>query len=171
MHCRSLASSLAWLLLAAPALAAPPAFQEPPSLSSEAGVLALTLEAGPSQVTIKGKDVLSNVYNGLYVPPLLRLQHGDVLEVHQVNSTSSLQLNFHSHGVITSPLANGDNVVGVRVLPGESFDTSIAIADENSSGMYWYHTHVHGYVNDGISNGLAGALIIGDVLESFPSLA
>ena len=167
----AISTLLLGLWLAAPALAKPPPFADPPSLESDGGVLAVTLDASPSEIMIKKKRVTSNVYNGLYIPPVLRLQHGDMLEVEQINNTSDLQLNFHSHGVITSPLANGDNVVSVRVLPGETFDTSIAIADENSSGMYWYHTHVHSFVNDGISNGLSGALIIGDVLGTFPGLA
>jgi len=159
------------LWLAGPAAGKPPPFADPPELESEGGVLAVTLDASPAEILIQKKRVTSNVYNGLYVPPLLRLQHGDMLEVEQINNTSDLQINFHSHGVITSPLSPGDNVVDVKVLPGQTFDTSIAIADENSSGMYWYHTHVHGFVNDGISNGMSGALIIGDVLATFPGLA
>jgi FtsP/CotA-like multicopper oxidase with cupredoxin domain len=169
-HAR-LASVLVALGLAAPALAASPAFEDPPSLSSVGGVLDVTLEAKASDIEIKNQTITSNVYNGLYVPPVLRLQKGDTLNVEQINNTSGLQLNFHSHGVITSPLGNSDNVVGVNLSPGQSFDTSIAIANENSSGLYWYHAHVHGFVNDAIANGLAGPLIIGDILATFPQLA
>lgn len=163
--------SLSALALAPAALAKPPAFADPPTLESIGGVLAVTLEAKPSEILIRNKRVTSNVYNGLYVPPVLRLRQGDLLQIEHVNETADLRLNFHSHGVITSPLGNGDNVVGVDVPPGATFDNSIAIDSANSSGMYWYHTHVHEYVNDSLSNGLAGALIIGDPLEGFPELA
>ena len=163
--------SLLALAPVAPALAKPPPFADPPFLVSEEGVLAVTLDASPSEIRIKNKRVTSNVYNGLYVPPVLRLGLGDTLQVTQINGTADLQLNFHSHGVITSPNVPGDNVVTANALPGETLDTTIAIDGANSSGLYWYHTHVHGFVNDGISNGLSGALIIGDVLESFPALA
>ena len=36
--------------------------------------------------------------------------------------------------------------------------------------MYWYHPHVHPYVNDTISHGMSSALIIGDILAPFPEL-
>jgi FtsP/CotA-like multicopper oxidase with cupredoxin domain len=158
------------LCLAAAAFAKPPPFENPPSLESVGGVLEVTLDAGPSEIQISNKRVTSNVYNGLYVPPVLRLGLGDTLLVETINNTSDLQLNFHSHGIITSPVPPGDNVVSVKVMPGEDFDTSITIDEANSSGMYWYHTHVHGFVNDGISNGMSSALIVGDILASFPQL-
>jgi suppressor of ftsI len=168
---RTLVLLLLGLGLAPAALAKPPAYEDPPTLESSGGVLSVTLEAAPTEIQINKKRVTSNVYNGLYVPPVLRLQQGDLLEVHQVNSTSALRLNFHSHGVITSPRENGDNVVTVDIAPGADFETAIAIDAANSSGLYWYHTHVHEFVNDSLTNGLAGALIIGDALESFPELA
>src|SRR5262245_10205935 len=95
-------------------------FQDPPTLHSENGVLALTLEAAPSEIRVKNRRATSNVYNGLYVPPVLRVNQGDTLEIEQVNHTEDLEINFHTHGIITSPLANGDNVL-LEVRPGETF--------------------------------------------------
>ena len=89
---RSLSRALVPLLalwLAAPAAGKPPPFADPPSLESEGGVLAVTLDASPSEILIKKKRVTSNVYNGLYVPPLLRLGHGDMLEVQTVTTRAT----------------------------------------------------------------------------------
>jgi FtsP/CotA-like multicopper oxidase with cupredoxin domain len=168
--CSSVVAVALGTWLASSALAKPPAFQNPPSISSENGVLALTLSATPSEVTIRNKTVVSNVYNGTYVPAVLRVNQGDTIQIQHENNTAQLQINLHTHGLITSPLNNGDNVL-LTVSPGATFDNSIYVAPENSSGMYWWHTHVHGYVNSGIANGLAGAILVGNVLENFPALA
>ena len=47
----------------------------------------------------------------------------------------------------------------------------IPIPLTHPSGMFWYHPHVHGFVNNTISDGMAGAMIIGDILAPFPELA
>jgi suppressor of ftsI len=145
-------------------------FEDPPFLSSSNGFLDVTLEAAESRVTVGGKKVTSRVFNGLYTPPVFRLQQGDTLRVHQVNHLTGLPMNLHTHGLVTSPLLNGDNVF-VVVDPNETFDSDIPIPLTHSSGMYWYHPHVHPYVNQELSHGMASALIIGNILAPFPELA
>ncbi len=148
-----------------------PMFEDPPVVSSSGGELALMLESLPTLIEIKKHDfAILNTFNGTYTPPTLRMQQGDTLHITQVNHLQNLPVNFHSHGVVTTPLANGDNVF-VTVSPGETFDTVIPIPLTHSSGMYWYHPHVHPHVNETLSNGMAGALIIGDILAPFPELA
>src|SRR5262245_176341 len=100
--------------------AAPPAFQDPPFLASEKGVLEVTLTASEEMITVAKKTVLSRVWNATYTPPVFRLQQGDVLRVHQVNELD-LPINLHTHGLVTTPKANGDNVF-VLVDPNASFD-------------------------------------------------
>lgn len=155
---------------ATPAPAAPPAFVDPPSLTSSEGELEVTLEAAPSTVTVARKTVTANVFNGEYTVPVLRLSQGDTLRVQQINHMPEWDMNFHSHGVTTTPLLNGDNVF-VVVDPNSTFETEIPIPMGHPSGMFWFHPHVHGFVNNTLSNGMAGALIIGDILEPFPELA
>ena len=48
------------------------------------------------------------------------------MSVKQVNDLQNLPVNLHTHGVVTSPLLNGDNVF-VDVDPEETFDTEIPI--------------------------------------------
>jgi FtsP/CotA-like multicopper oxidase with cupredoxin domain len=170
---RPLAAALGALALGAPldVFAGPqPTFQDPPFLSSSGGVLEVTLEAGKARVNVGGQRVTSRVYNRTYIPPVFRLMQGDVLRVHQINRLENLAINFHSHGVVTSPQLNGDNVF-VVVEPGSEFDTEIPIPLTHQSGMYWYHPHVHPYVNQTLSHGMSSAMIIGDILAPFPELA
>ena len=49
---------------------------EPISLSPVDGVLAVTLTAKPSKVEVAGRSFVTNVYNGMYIPPVLRLKRG-----------------------------------------------------------------------------------------------
>ena len=154
--------------VASSAWAGPP-FANPPSLESEAGELEVTLRAAPSQITVANKTVTANVFNDSYIVPVFRLDQGDTLRVHLINDMPEWEMNFHGHGLTTTPLLNGDNVF-VVVDPNDSWDTVIPIPEEHPSGMFWFHPHVHGFVNNTLSNGMSGALIIGDILEPFPQL-
>jgi len=49
---------------------------EPISISPVDGVLAVTLTAKPSKVEIAGRSFVTNVYSGMYIPPVLRLKRG-----------------------------------------------------------------------------------------------
>ena len=157
-------------LASRPASSAPPPFLDPPFLDSSGGLLEVTLTAAESEITVANKTVVSRVFNGVYTPPVFRLQQGDTLRVHQINNLPDLDINFHSHGVVTSPLLNGDNVF-ISVQPSTTFDTQIPIPLTHQSGMYWYHPHVHPNVNQTLSHGMASAILIGDILEPFPELA
>jgi suppressor of ftsI len=172
MSRRVVALGIVWLglLLALPAAAAPPPFLDPPFVSSTGGVLEITLTSAESEITVANKTVVSRVFNGLYTPPVFRLQQGDSLQVHQVNNLPDLQVNLHTHGLVTTPLLNGDNVF-VIVDPNTTFDTVIPIPLTHQSGMFWYHPHVHPYVNQTLSHGMSSAIIIGDILAPFPELA
>jgi FtsP/CotA-like multicopper oxidase with cupredoxin domain len=145
-------------------------FVDPPSLYSENGVLELTLESAVARVTVGSINVNARVFNGQYTPPIFRLQQGDRLIVHQVNHLTNLPVNLHTHGLVTTPELNGDNVF-VIVDPNTTFDTDIPIPLTHESGMFWYHPHVHPYVNQEISQGMSSAIIIGDLLAPFPELA
>ena len=50
-------------------------------------MLALTLTAKPSKVEVAGQSFVTNVYNGMYIPPVLRLKRGDELQLKLALST------------------------------------------------------------------------------------
>ena len=87
-----------------PAAAAPPAFQDPPFLESKGGELEMTLESVAAAIEYKkNRFAVANTFNGVYIPPVLRLQQGDALRVHQVNHLTNLPVNLHSHGARDVP--------------------------------------------------------------------
>src|SRR3712207_4754433 len=54
-------------------------FAEPPEIRSVDGVLNPPLTAEIKQIEVAGRQVTARVYNGLYVPPTLRVKPGDVI--------------------------------------------------------------------------------------------
>jgi FtsP/CotA-like multicopper oxidase with cupredoxin domain len=102
--------------------------------------------------------------------------HGSAL--HGQNDQST---NLHTHGLIVSPKnsrsdprQNGDNIF-VSLDRGQSLDYSIQIPlslpasllDGKSgiiphpSGLYWYHSHLHGISAAQVAGGMSGVLSIG----------
>ena len=91
---------------------------EPISLSPVDGLLAVTLTAKPSKVEVAGRSFVTNVYNGMYIPPVLRLKRGDELHLKLVNETGGGGLeiekpqmtNPHYHGMAIPPVQPADDV-------------------------------------------------------------
>ena len=65
-----------------------------------------------------GRSFRSNVFNGQYIPPVLKLQRGDRLELQFVNRIAKADVqidgpqstNLHYHGMVVPPVAPGDDV-------------------------------------------------------------
>jgi FtsP/CotA-like multicopper oxidase with cupredoxin domain len=139
--------------------AAPPRFQ-------------LDFAAG-FQFTAYGKS-----YPAQFPAPTLRVNVGDTLDLTTVNKlqdgksnfklpAGALEMNLHTHGLETSPLADGDNIFRT-MNPGTTSESRIKILATNGDGIDWYHTHKHGFVSDQVYGGLAGMLQIGDPLDPWP---
>ena len=160
---------LTLLLAALSASAAPPPFANPPELVSAGGVLNGTLRVAPATVEIAGKQVTTTVYNGEYMPPLLRVQPGDTVRL-VLDNAGSDDANIHYHGLAVTPVVPGDNVF-LMVKPGTQFQYDFLIPPDHAQGLFWYHPHVHPGVNPDIASGRSGGMIIGDVLKPFPELA
>jgi hypothetical protein len=66
-----------------------PPFANPSSITSAGGVLNATLTVQPATVSVAGVSFNTNVYNGLYAPPVLRVRPGDVMHLKLVNKIST----------------------------------------------------------------------------------
>src|SRR5262245_60649889 len=66
----------------------------PPELRSVDGVLRGTLTVAPAEITVRGRKVVSNVINGNYMAPTLRVRPGDVIRLKAVNEIGPAQVNI-----------------------------------------------------------------------------
>jgi FtsP/CotA-like multicopper oxidase with cupredoxin domain len=143
-------------------------FREPPVVASSAGVLRISLTPKPSTVTVAGQRAMLNAYDGLYIPPTLRVHPADTIRVRLANALAE-PTNLHTHGLTVSPRGNSDNVF-LRVAPGQTQDYEVRLPANHPSGLYWYHPHPHGFSDEQTRNGMSGALIVDGLLDSFPTL-
>lgn len=143
----------------------------PPEIRSRNGVLETTLTAAPGPVRLGEHQFSGFLYNGAYLPPLLRTQLGDTLRIAFRNDLPGKPSNLHYHGMSVSPQGNSDNVF-VHVHPGETFHYEVRIpaAGRQGPGLYWYHPHAHGYVDDQILGGMSGALVVDGFERLYPLL-
>lgn len=160
---------------------------QPPEMHSVNGVLDMTIAAAPGPVQLGDRAFTGLLYNGAYVPPTLRARLGDTLRISFRNNLNSeldrpgylgpicagvgTASNLHFHGMSVSPQANSDNVF-VHVQPGETFQYQVRIpaSGRQSPGLFWYHPHAHGFVNNQIIGGMSGALVVDGIDELFPLL-
>src|SRR5262249_3860114 len=99
--------------------------------------------------------------NGLYVGPTLEANPGDLLDITVENRLPPGQdTNLHTHGLWVSPLGNSDNIL-LQIKPGQDNHYQIQIPPDHPQGLYWYHPHFGGLVNEQVFHGLSGMLVIG----------
>ncbi len=147
----------------------PVPFSNPPEIVSKDGVLSATLTVEPAVQTVAGEEVtFIALYNGLYMPPVLRVQPGDQIEL-KLRNFGVTDTNVHYHGLNVTPMGAGDNIF-LDIMPGITFAYDFAIPDDHPQGLYWYHPHFDPLLNMQIAGGMSGGLIIGNILAPFPQL-
>jgi FtsP/CotA-like multicopper oxidase with cupredoxin domain len=156
------------LLIAASGARAATPFSNPPEIVSGGGVLAGTLTVAPATVQVGAKEVSTTLYNGLLMPPLLRVQPGDTVQL-QIQNNADFSTNVHYHGFQVTPQGTGDNVF-LNIMPNATYPYDFEIPADHPAGLYWYHPHFHPDVNPQIAGGLSGGIIVGDILAPFPEL-
>lgn len=152
---------------------------QPPETHSASGMLDTTITAAPGPVRLGDRTFTGLLYNGAYVPPTLRARLGDTLRITFRNnladpswidqsgylgpicSSADPPSNLHFHGMSVSPQGNSDNVF-IHVYPGETFQYEVRIpaSGRQGPGLFWYHPHAHGFVDDQILGGMSGALVV-----------
>jgi suppressor of ftsI len=144
---------------------------QPSEIRSANGVLNATLTAAPGRVQLGDSAFPGLLYNGAYMPPLLRVRLGDTMRIRFRNALPDDPSNLHYHGMSVSPQGNSDNVF-VHVHPGAEFDYEVRVpaAGRQGPGLFWYHPHAHGVVDKQILGGMSGALVVDGSEQLFPML-
>jgi FtsP/CotA-like multicopper oxidase with cupredoxin domain len=69
--------------------------------------------------------------------------------------------NLHFHGLTIPPVCHQDDVLSTVIQPSSApFEYRFRIPQNQPSGLYWYHPHVHGLTQAQVLGGASGALIV-----------
>ena len=114
------------------------------------------LTAAPNRIELQpGVAVNAWTFNGTVPGPALRVQEGDLIQVH-LHNRLPVGTTIHWHGL---SVPNGqDGVAGVTqdpVPPGQSATYSFVAS---TAGTYWYHSHQDAAAQ--VDRGLYGLLIV-----------
>ena len=112
------------------------------------------------------------LFGGHTVAPTIRVRPGDTIVLDYTNllpaqSAPPLDMtNLHTHGLMDSPKAPGDQVLMIMIAPGQTYRYVYNIPRNQPPGLYWYHPHPHGESNRQVASGMSGLIIIEGV-ESY----
>jgi FtsP/CotA-like multicopper oxidase with cupredoxin domain len=174
---------------------------EPASVTSTGGILRLILTAAPTPITVAGRTFVSNVYNGAYIPPIIRVARGDEVRITYVNNVDKADIkiagpqmsNVHYHGLAISPDEPADNPY-ISIPSSKSLGTYVLVAhasrdrslmkrsstyeyrwrvpSDHPQGLNWLHSHAHGETENQILSGMSGLLVVEGFFEQhYPELA
>jgi len=147
---------------------------EPPVIYAVHGVAEVPLIADLNPAT----GLPSFDYNGMHgVIPTVNVKPGetmvfDVSDQLRRGSGMAGYINLHFHGMGSTPLAPGDDVLGTFATPGHSLHYVIHVPANQQPGLYWYHPHIHGEVNFQVGqSGMSGAIVVDGLEHHIPQLA
>jgi FtsP/CotA-like multicopper oxidase with cupredoxin domain len=137
-------------------------FAEPREVRSHDGVLKVTLRAQKTSFDVSGRKVRGFAYDRSYVGPTLRVKPGDTMEITLVNDLGE-PTNLHEHGMHVSPIDISDNVL--RVMRAGDSKVRVKVPRDIDPGTYWYHPHLHGFVEKQVFSGMSGVLLVDGLTE------
>jgi len=153
--------------------------QEPAQLVSSGGLLDVRIlfksgmgPDGNTQYCYMTQDGLQS--------PTLRVKPGDLVRIAVSNqmvvpngtdpTVVDFLTNLHLHGTFISPAVGSDFALTV-VAPGDNYVYSIKIPESHPPGLYWYHPHLHGSVNEAMLGGASGLFVIDGLEKERPEIA
>ena len=135
---------------------------------SQNGLLEVDLEASYQEINLDGQTAYLLTYNRQLPGPRLEAKPGDKVRINFINHLSQ-PTNLHYHGLHIPPTGKGDNVF-LKINPNEKIAYEFEISQNQTSGIAWYHPHLHGLTAEQLSGGLAGLFIIRGKLDEIPEI-
>jgi FtsP/CotA-like multicopper oxidase with cupredoxin domain len=133
---------------------------------SHNGLLATRIVVAKRQVDVAGRKLWALTYNDRFMPPTLRIQPGDRMDLAMVNGLNEYT-NLHTHGLHVSPSGNADNVF-IHIDRGKTFHYSFQFPKTLRSGTYWYHAHPDMTSARQVAGGMSGVLIVDGLQQYLP---
>jgi FtsP/CotA-like multicopper oxidase with cupredoxin domain len=140
----------------------------PRLVTSQGGVLDLSLTAQASRLLIAGRPAALFSYNGWVPGPRIEIRPGDQVRLRFTNALSE-PTNLHFHGLHIPPSGNADNVF-LEIPPMENQVYEFTLPQDHRSGTYWYHPHIHHLIARQVWAGLVGLMIVRGELDDIPEI-
>ncbi|MEV6025294.1 multicopper oxidase family protein [Streptomyces sp. NPDC052036] len=147
--------------------------QDPPEVVSDHGVLRTTVVVERRKVWVGDRRLWALTYNGRYMPPTLRVQPGDRVELALVNRVGAkwqgvtTDTNLHTHGLHVSPRQPADDIF-ISIKPGTTYHYSYQLPRDITPGTYWYHSHIDMYSAAQVAGGESGLIIVDGLRKYLP---
>jgi FtsP/CotA-like multicopper oxidase with cupredoxin domain len=162
---------------------------DPPALHSDNGVLELGFSY-QTTTDADGNTLLCFLTSEGLQNPTLHVRAGDRLKIKVTNNTPSevgemtidppncgssfmtpSAVNIHYHGTNTAPVCGQDEVIRTSINSGQTFLYDVEIPSDEPPGLYWYHPHIHGTVENALQSGASGAIVVEGVQDAQPAVA
>jgi FtsP/CotA-like multicopper oxidase with cupredoxin domain len=146
---------------------------EPPNIKAVDGVARADLTANFDPTS--GRPTLD--YKGMRgITPTMRVNPGETIVLNLQDNLPSggekSDVNLHFHGMGSSPLPPGDDVLGTFARPGQKLHYVLHVPKNQQPGLYWYHMHIHGQVNLQVGeSGMSGAIVVNGLEHHLPGLS
>ncbi|MEU1442581.1 multicopper oxidase family protein [Streptomyces mirabilis] len=141
--------------------------RDPAQIVSRNGLLRTRIVVERKKVRLAGRDLWALTYNGMYMPPTLRLRPGDRMEISFENKLDH-QTNLHVHGMHVSPVGHADNIF-LKVEPGKTFTYEYTFPKSLEPGTYWYHPHPHTLSAPQTAGGMSGLIVVDGLDRYLPA--
>ncbi len=172
-----------------PRFAAGGVIHQPPALFSSNGVLNVRFSY-QTATDRYGRTLGCLMTSSGLEEPTLHLKPGDTLNINITNNTpkspveeaynapncgahsmTGSSTNIHFHGTNTSPACGSDNVVKTLINSGQTFHYSVFFPKAETTGLFWYHAHVHGLSEASVQGGAAGVIVIDGIENVQPAVS
>jgi FtsP/CotA-like multicopper oxidase with cupredoxin domain len=163
--------------------------QNPPALFSSNGVLSVRFSY-QHRIDAYNRELFCFMTPDGLQNPTLHVNPGDHLTITVTNNTPALpltmllnppncgassmgpsSLNLHYHGTNTSPTCHSDEVIKTIINSGATFQYDVAFPADEPPGLYWYHPHVHGQLEQALQGGVAGAIVVDGIENVQPAVS
>ncbi|MDX3076731.1 multicopper oxidase family protein [Streptomyces sp. MI02-7b] len=150
---------------ASPAVAGP-RLQDPPELVSHDGLLRATVIVERRKVRVGDRRLWATTYNGMYMPPTLRVRPGDRIDLTMINRIDE-DTNLHVHGLHVSPRSPSDDIF-LAIKDNRSYHYVYRLPRNHPTGTYWYHSHADMMSAAQVAGGESGVIVVEGLRQYLP---
>ncbi|MBV9942047.1 MAG: multicopper oxidase family protein [Solirubrobacterales bacterium] len=138
------------------------------------GTVSVSLTAAPKMINVSGAALNARPW-ATNAPgptsldgPTIHVRPGGTIKVTFVNGLGAgIPTNIHYHGLHVSPTGIADNIF--RTFDnGKTYRSVVHVTDDQATGTYWYHVHMHGLSEGQVMGGLSGLLVIDGLAGKLP---